>query len=229
MKVRLLAMATCAATSLISPALAADGWYLGLGGGWDGQNGYRITSEPAPGTLNSKVGSSDDAIGAAAIGYAWDNGWRLENEFAYTQHSIDLNGTGTFAADGGNQITSDLINLVYDIPLSDTVKFTVGGGLGIGWFRGSLTTSGTDFDIFRGGNTAFQWQAIAGLSVSVAPNVDLFGEYRFRQNVGEATLDSSYALLTPIHISTISENVALFGLRWYLTPPPPPPPPSPPP
>ena len=104
---------------------------------------------PAPGSLNSKVSSSDDAIGAVSIGYAFDGGWRLENEFAFTQHSISLNGSGSFAASGGNQITSDMINLVYDIPLSDTVKFSIGGGLGIGGYRGSLRTTGTSFDANR--------------------------------------------------------------------------------
>src|SRR3569833_2595981 len=180
MKLRLLALATVAAAALSTPAMAGTGWYLGLGGGWDNQLGYRTTSVPAPGLLNSKVSSSDDAIGAAAIGYAFEGGWRLENEFAFTQHSTHLGGTGSFLADGGNQITSDMINLVYDIPLSDTVKFSLGGGLGVGGFRGSLRTTGTNFDIFRGGHSAFQWQAIAGLSVAVSPDVDLFGEYRYR-------------------------------------------------
>ena len=182
MKLRLLALATVAAAALSTPALAADGWYLGLGGGWDNQTGYRISSVPAPGTLNSKVSSSDNAIGVAAVGYAFEGGWRLENEFAFTQHDISLNGTGSFAATGGNQITSDMINLVYDIPLSDTVKFSIGGGVGVGGFRGALRTTGTSFDIFRGGHSAFQWQGIAGLSVAVAPDVDLFGEYRYREN-----------------------------------------------
>ena len=80
MKLRLLALATVAAAALSTPALAAEGWYLGLGGGWDNQTGYRITSGPAPTRLNSKVSSSDDAIGAVAIGYAWEGGFRLENE-----------------------------------------------------------------------------------------------------------------------------------------------------
>ena len=223
MKLRLLAMATVAAAALSTPALAGQGWYLGLGGGWDNQTGYRITSVPAPGSLNSKVSSSDDAIGAVSIGYAFDGGWRLENEFAFTQHSISLNGSGSFAASGGNQITSDMINLVYDIPLSDTVKFSIGGGLGIGGYRGSLRTTGTSFDIFRGGKSAFQWQAIAGLSVAVAPDVDLFGEYRYRENEADMALASSYVPLSPVKIGAIHENVAMFGLRWFLTPPPPPP------
>src|SRR2546423_14235891 len=115
MKLRLLAMATVAAAALSTPALAAEGWYLGLGGGWDTQLGYRTTSVPAPTRLNAKVESQDSAIGAVSIGYGFPGGWRVENEFAFTQHDIKMNGSGSFAADGGNQITSDMINLVYDI------------------------------------------------------------------------------------------------------------------
>ncbi|HYS45503.1 MAG TPA: outer membrane beta-barrel protein, partial [Rhizomicrobium sp.] len=184
MKLRLLAMATVAAAAFSTPALAGEGWYLGLGGGWDGQTGYNIKSVASPTVLpGNKVSTKDSAIGAIAIGYAWgDSGFRLENEFAFTQHDTRLNGTGVFNASGGNQITSDMVNLVYDIPLGDAWKVSVGGGLGIGGFRGSLRTNGTNFDVFRGGHSSFQWQLIAGLAYSIAPDVDLFGEYRFREN-----------------------------------------------
>ena len=47
MKLRLLAMATVAAAALSTPALAGDGWYLGLGGGYDDQNGISGTSVSA--------------------------------------------------------------------------------------------------------------------------------------------------------------------------------------
>src|ERR1700761_2586571 len=108
MKLRLLALATVAAAALSTPALAADGWYLGLGGGWDNQSGYRITSVPAAGTLNSKVSSSDNAIGVAAIGYAFEGGWRLENEFAFTQHDTSLNGKGSFGAPRRHHMPADM-------------------------------------------------------------------------------------------------------------------------
>src|SRR6476659_11065086 len=117
MKLRLLAMATVAAAALTTPALAGDGWYLGLGGGWDGQTGYRMQSVPAPTVVNAKVNSQGSAIGAVSIGYKWAEGWRLENEVAFTQHDTSL-GASTVAptgASGGNQITSDMINLLYDI------------------------------------------------------------------------------------------------------------------
>ena len=79
MKLRFLAMATVAAVALTTPALAGEGWYLGLGGGWDMQTGYRMSSVPAPATFNRKVNSNDSAIGAVSIGYKWAEGWRLEN------------------------------------------------------------------------------------------------------------------------------------------------------
>ncbi|HXB52841.1 MAG TPA: outer membrane beta-barrel protein, partial [Rhizomicrobium sp.] len=226
MKLRLLAMATVAAAALSTPALAGDGWYLGLGGGYDEQSGIRGTSVPVP-AATGKVGSTGSGIGEVSIGYAWaDTGWRLENEFAFTQHSISAGATGFSAsAAGGDQITSDMVNLAYDIPLGDTWKLSLGGGLGIGGFRGALTTTGTNFDILRGGQTSFQWQLIAGLAVAIAPDVDLFGEYRYRENELDSSFRSSYTNFTPIHIGEVSENVAMFGLRWYLTPPPPPPPP----
>ena len=67
--------------------------------------------------------------------------------------------------------------------------------MGVGGFRGALRTTGTSFDIFRGGQSAFQWQAIAGLAVSIAPDVDLFGEYRYREN--EADANSGFVLYPP--------------------------------
>ena len=183
MKLRLLAMATVAAAALSTPAMAGDGWYLGLGGGFDEQSGIRGTSVPVP-AATGKVGSSGSGIGEVSIGYAWaDTGWRLENEVAFTQHSISAGATSFSASSaGGDQITSDMVNLAYDIPLGDTWKLSLGGGLGIGGFRGALRTTGTNFDILRGGQSSFQWQLIAGLAVSVAPDVDLFGEYRYREN-----------------------------------------------
>jgi opacity protein-like surface antigen len=227
MKLRLLAMATVAAAALSTPAMAGEGWYLGLGGGYDNQKSFSATSVPRVPTFSPSVNAKDSAIGAIAIGYAWsDTGWRLENEFAFTQHDISASGPAiggvTYTATGGNQISSDMINLLYDIPLGDTWKITLGGGVGIGGYRGSLRTTGTSFDIFRGAHSAFQWQAIGGLAVSIAPDVDLFAEYRYRENETDGNFGSSYTILTPIHVSTISENVAMLGLRWFMTPPAPP-------
>src|SRR5579862_6561302 len=76
MKIRLAALAGVAALALSTPAMAAEGWYLGLGGGWDHQNGIRGTSSVAP-TVTGVAKSGDGAIIAGSFGYAWDNGLRL--------------------------------------------------------------------------------------------------------------------------------------------------------
>src|ERR1700754_4110802 len=87
MKIRMIALAGVTALALSTPAMAAEGWYLGLGGGWDHQNGIRGTSSVAP-TVTGVAKSEDGAIIAGTFGYAWDNGLRLEAEDAYTSHDF---------------------------------------------------------------------------------------------------------------------------------------------
>ena len=99
MKIRMLAMAGVAALALSTPAMAADGWYLGLGGGWDNQLGINARSNGGTGAA-TKINSQDSAIGAVSVGYKWAEGWRLENELAFTQHDLSLNGTGAFPGRG---------------------------------------------------------------------------------------------------------------------------------
>ena len=219
MKLRMLAMATVAAAALSTPALAGEGWYLGLGGGWSGQEAQTFRSVPLPATGSLTFPASDNAIGMLSVGYAWGNGWRLENEIALTSHDVKRAGFN-----GGGQITSTLINLTYDIPLGDTWKFTLGGGVGLGNYRTRIGVNGTTFDYAKGSNTAFQWQGIAGLAFSVSPDVDLFAEYRYRSNETNHNFGSSYLTISPVNLDRVSENVAIFGLRWFMTPPPPPPP-----
>ena len=76
MKIRMIALAGVAALALSTPAMAADGWYLGLGAGYDQQNGIKLTSVPCSDTFSGKTNSSSGALLAGAFGYGWDNGFR---------------------------------------------------------------------------------------------------------------------------------------------------------
>ena len=52
MKIRLAALAGVAALALSTPAMAAEGWYLGLGAGWDNQdniNAHATSGTTIPG------------------------------------------------------------------------------------------------------------------------------------------------------------------------------------
>ncbi|MDB5735403.1 MAG: OOP-family protein, partial [Alphaproteobacteria bacterium] len=217
MKLRMLAMATVAAAALSTPAMAGQGWYLGLGGGYDSQQNFNVQSVTLPAYGTNAI-AKDSAIGVVSFGYAWTGGWRLENEIGFTSHDVSFAGLP-----GNNSVTTDMVNILYDIPLSDTWKLSLGGGAGIGASRFHINTNPySALDVMKGSTTSFQWQAIAGLSVAISPDVDLFGEYRYRSNETDSNFGSSYTQISPLHVNNVTENVAMLGLRWYLTPPAPP-------
>jgi hypothetical protein len=135
MKFRMFAMASVAALALSTPAMAGQGWYLGLGGGYDSQQDVNIASVTLP-TYNGPATAKDSALGVASFGYAWHGGWRIENEIGYSSHDLSFKGLP-----GNNSVTSDLINILYDIPLSENWKLTLGGGAGVGTARFHINTN----------------------------------------------------------------------------------------
>ena len=55
-----------------------------------------------------------------------------------------------------------MINLVYDIPIGDAWKISLGGGVGGGNARVHLTVPGTAFDWADQSHLSFEYQGIAG-------------------------------------------------------------------
>ena len=114
MKIRMLALAGVAAAALSAPAHAAtEGWYLGLGGGYDNMPTVNAHSAPFPSNV-VRMSNSDSGIGILAFGYSWASGIRVENEIGYTSHDASTAGFG-----GSSSVTSDMLNFVYDFPLGD--------------------------------------------------------------------------------------------------------------
>ena len=223
MKIRMLALAGVAAVAFSAPAFAAtEGWYLGLAGGYDQMPSVKVKSAPFPSTF-SRVGNSDSGIGMASFGYSWASGFRLENEISYTEHDAK-NGFG-----GSSSVAATMFNLVYDIPLSDVWKLSIGGGVGAGNARAHWTNGvNNSLDLVKGSHVSLEYQAIAGIAYSLSPDVDLFADYRYRANQNDATYNTSYSALAPMKVGSLTENAVVVGLRWFMTPPPPPPPPPPP-
>src|SRR5664279_4651656 len=157
MNIRMLALAGAAAVALSAPAHAAtEGWYLGLAGGWDEQSSIRATSVPVP-SVTGKTNSSDSGIGVVSFGYSWDSGLRIEDEVGYTSHGnsgTGTNGFGSGTVGGNSSLTTDMLNLVYDIPLGDQWKLSLGGGVGAGDVRIHETTLNgvTTLDLLKGSN-----------------------------------------------------------------------------
>src|ERR1700742_3361866 len=162
MRLRKIALTGIAALALSIPAAAnaGTGWYLGLGAGWDHLENVKMTNPPFTGNVKS----DDSALFAGTIGHKWDSGWRLEEEIGYVSNGVStlhriIPPGGTVNGSGSQRAVSILGNLVYDIPVSDTVSFSLGGGAGVGWVRENTRfAGGARFAI--GQHAEFEWQGI---------------------------------------------------------------------
>ncbi len=217
MKIRMLALAGVAAVALSAPAHAGDGWYLGLGAGYDSMSSIHTSSVTIP-TQTFSTKTQAGAIIAGSFGYGWTSGLRIEDEIAYNSHSV--NASSGFG--GSASVSSDMVNLVYDIPIGDAWKISLGGGLGGGDARVHLTVPGTAYDWVKESHLSFEYQGIAGLAYSLSPDVDLFFDYRYRSNQNSSgSVATSYTALAPVKVGDLTENVFMVGFRWFMTPPPP--------
>ncbi len=230
MKFRTFILAGASALMLATPALAGEGWYLGLGAGWDTLNGPKLVGAG----IDGKLSTSDSAIIAGTVGYKIpDAPFRVELETAWDHHDTGDFTTGglSFPSRGHAQIGSLMANALYDIHVLPRLKLSIGGGLGAGNDRIKFDNPFGPGELRDGSQTHFMWQAIGGLTYEATPNVDLFVDYHYRNLMGDDNSNIAGAL----NNRSLHEHVVMAGIRWYpwqeeeAAPPPPAPPPPPPP
>lgn len=200
------------------PPPPTDGWYLGLGAGWDSPDDLKF------GDILGNTGTlqrNDNILLAGAIGYRFpDMPIRLEVEGGYTWHDIhqiQFSGGpagGTSASTSGHSdLGHVLVNAVYDIPLTDRWAVSLGAGAGGGFSDLSVNSSALGIS-GSASKAGFMWQGIGGLTYKVAPNMDLFADYRYRDAMTsrDVTLNNGDI----VHVHNTTENAVLVGLRWYL-------------
>ena len=187
------------------------GWYIGAGAGWSGQNAIKWQD---PFGNSGEIHAHNNPIVFGSIGYKLsDMPFRAEIEGGYTWHGLygfDADGAN-FPSSGHANLSHVMVNGLYDFPIAPLWAITVGGGVGVGMadylletpVSGSLTKDG------------FMWQGIAGLTYNVAPDVDLFAEYRYRDAQTGGSLPIGGDVL---HVHGLTDNVAVAGFRWYVTP-----------
>jgi len=236
MSVRGYTLAGVAALSLLAtPALAGDGWYLGLGAGWDNLNDPGLVGDGIAGHIHAK----DSAIFEGTAGYKFHNlPLRLEIEAACDRHSTGtLEDLGLdYSSRGHAEVQSLMLNGIYDIHILPRFNLSLGAGAGVGEDRIKFSDPFVPGDFRTSMRTKFMWQGIGGLSYDVTPNVDLFVEYHYRNLRNGSNED----IAAPLSNHTLTENAVMAGFRWYPwsgmervvyqapSPPPPPPPAQPP-
>ncbi len=214
-----------------SPAVAQDqGPYIGLSGGValpsDSSNSGQInTAIPATDDFGSIPTDSDLAWDtefdtgytiSGQVGYAFENGFRLEAEAAYSEYDVtshsgllvggaNLDGVDSAvltrgAANDANPLVGDVLadgqgsvsnfglfgNVYYDINTGSGFKPYIGAGAGYQWVDVDYRPSG--IEVGEDDDGVFAYQLMAGASYAVTDNVELFGQYTFRDTTEDADI-----------------------------------------
>jgi outer membrane protein OmpA-like peptidoglycan-associated protein len=215
----LLGAATTVLLALQASTAQAQGWYVGLegGGNWIDDTDVSVSfnnNTPTTGTFEFESGWA----AFATAGYAF-GGFRVELEGGYRANDL-VSSTGDLTE------WTVMANALYDIPVSDKLKLSVGGGAGADF--ATLDIPGTRFN---DNQWNFAWQGIAGLSYALSKHLDLTLTYRYLRVTspdfagigydGEGVASLSYGL------DDIVKHAATVGLRYSFgaeeAPPPPPP------
>ena len=235
MKVKslLLASAMLAGLPTLAYAEPTESWYVGVGAGanWgDDQTGILTNSVGA--TTGYALEFDTGWIVAGSVGYHWDMA-RLELELGYRDN--DVSGFAPGPSSGSITHFSQMLNLIFDIPLGESIELSLGGGIGGSLVDSDITGTLLGADaVIDDDDYVFAYQGLAGLSFDVGERTELFAEYRYFVT-DEAQLAGSFS--TGVTFSTsdfeTENHSGLIGLRYYFgeeevvapvddTPPPPP-------
>ncbi|MEO0501229.1 MAG: outer membrane beta-barrel protein [Pseudomonadota bacterium] len=203
------------------PALAEDGPYVSVFGGASFQLDQDSDSETA---ADIDVDFDTGFVVGGSVGYRFDDvlpfgGVRVELEGAYRENDADEVevATADVAFTGDNSSSSLLVNALIDFnpPIANVRPYL---GIGIGGAGTESDVVLTDAGLEFGGNTDinFAWQAIAGVSVPLPYNLELFGDVRYFRISGvdfETSAVGSDVILDEFNAEYESVQT-LAGLRY---------------
>jgi outer membrane protein OmpA-like peptidoglycan-associated protein len=237
MKSMLLASVAVAMFAGSAEAVHFHGWYVGLEGGINRIDDLdQVTAFSTIGGGTSRRDSesqfNDGWAVLATAGYAFDNNWRLEAEGGYRSNDLDIAIASTHLVTHSGDMNeySLMANLLYDLQITHSASVSLGFGLGGDNAHYKLDGAADD------STWAFAYQAIAGLNVNIAPQWDLFANFRYMRVVGPSFGGGLPPALSVDVDGDIQKETLTVGLRYDLerdpepvAPPPAPAPMAPPP
>lgn len=205
----------CAGTAT---AAHIDGWYLGLEGGGNWVDDWGHTNNGLARESTFETGW----LALATVGYGW-NHFRVEFEAGYRDNDLEsyLNGAGVPFANSAGTLweATAMVNVLYDLSLTDKLSLSLGAGAGGDFSNTELTLTapgGTAED----DNWNFAYQGIAGINYMVTRRTQLFLNYRYLR-----VMEPDYRLVFPGPNTNVllgddyGKHAATFGIRYALTTP----------
>lgn len=251
MKLKLVLLGTVASLSLIAVQESQarhQGWYIGLeaGANWVDDTEFAFDSGNPPTDFPSPyLGSIDFDTGWAAlgtVGYAFGNNWRIELEGGYRKNDASfLSGELDFFCDNEEEFCTSfladdpvsgelteisvMLNVLYDVPLSERLDLNLGLGAGADYSQFE------DGDIVDDEDVSFAYQAIAGLTYALNDRLDLSLTYRYLHVDAPEFASTVPGQTDTYQFDDVEKHTVTVGLRYDLyedeapvmaAPPPPP-------
>jgi len=234
----LLGAAALVAFSVPANAARLTGWYGVFEGGGTYIHDVEVASGIPPALpVTSTVAAEYGLAGIAALGYAYDNGWRVEVEGGYRNNAFETRTVGAVVTPMTGDLSqyTAMVNFMYDLPSSGPVTFSIGAGVGADWGRIDTPSLGTPIS---SDNVSLAFQGIAGMSIRMASWLDLVLNYRFLYVTGFEFEEPQVApAVFHADFDSMSQHLVTVGLRFgnhqdltpqvvASAPPPAPPPPA---
>jgi opacity protein-like surface antigen len=131
-----------------NPAHATPGPYATAVFGLANQSDQSLTLSGTGPTQRGNAALDSGGLAGGALGYGFDNGWRIEGEFIY--QSVDSETTGftpaALTGDGNFASTSVALNAIYGFDIGGSPDITTYVGAGF------VRLTEVDIDIEQGGN-----------------------------------------------------------------------------
>lgn len=239
--------------AILPSAALADGPYVGVSGGIalpeDSSNSGQIDvaipetddfgAIPADTPLAWETEFDTGFAINGQVGYAFDNGLRVELEGAYSEYGVDTHSgltvgdtvidgvdvavltrgaasadnptVGAVIADGQGQVSNFGLfgNVFYDIQTGSGFKPYVGAGIGYQWVDVEYTPS--DVEVGNDDDGSFAYQLMAGASFELSPSTELFGQYTYRATTEDADIPLT---LVPATLGVeSSQSIISAGVR----------------
>ncbi len=172
---KLLLASASALTLLASPAVAQEeGFYIGVGGGANIIHGDDINGNGIDNDFDHDAGF----VGTGTIGYKYGNGFRNELELGYRANKTDQ--IADIDATGDTEVYSAMVNLLFDLELTDSgIDTYIGAGAGGALVRhdkAGPVSGGTRLD---DSDFTPAFQGIAGVSYALSSKADLYMNYQY--------------------------------------------------
>jgi opacity protein-like surface antigen len=200
MKTKTLLLGAVASIAFAGTAHAA-GWYIGVEAGISSTEDMdavgTIGGLPTSGSL--PVDSGWALLGT--VGHELGPHWRLEGEVGYRSNETDTGGYIEISE------LSLMVNVLYDIPVSPSMDFSL--GLGAGYDQTTFEFGGAEVD-----DSDFAWQGILGFDWALGPQTDLTLRYRYF-NAGGASL-SAGAGIASVDFDDVTKHTLTAGIRFKM-------------